>query len=108
MVLTVDIEVSATDFRINGIGINARRVPNERLYRQQLVLKITLDGATSRIRYLLGDEQWGDGRGRDVEQDEQGSYLPIENKKGFAGRLYVDLDLWNTEYTSQSQAPGSS
>lgn len=108
MVLTVDIEVSATDFRINGIGINARRVPNERLYRQQLVLKITLDATRSRIRYLFGDEQWGDGRGRDVEQDEQGRYLPIENKKGFAGRLYVDLDLWNTEYTSQSQALGSS
>lgn len=104
MVLTADIEMSATDFRINGVGISARRVPNERVYRQQLVLKITLDGNTSRLRYVYGDEQWGDGRGREVEQDMQGSYIPVTNNKGLVARVYVDLTPWNFEYMGQQQA----
>ena len=97
MVIAADIDVSSTDFRINGVGISARRVPNERLFRQQLVLKITLGGASVRIRYLDGDEQWGDARGRDVEVDDQGFYIPISNKKGFSARLYIDLSPWNID-----------
>lgn len=97
MVLAVDIEVSSTDFRVNGIGVSARRVPNERLFRQQLVLKVTLEGASPRIRYLDGDEQWGDARGRDVEVDAQGNYIAVSNKKGFSARVYIDLQPWNIE-----------
>ena len=100
MVLAVDIEVSSTDFRIDGVGISAQRVPNERLFRQQFVLKITLDDDAARIRYLDGDEQWGDARGRDVENDDEGSYIPIRNKKGFSARLYIDLSPWNTDVST--------
>lgn len=94
MVLSLDVEVSSTDFRVNGRGISKRRLPDEHVYRECLVVKITLTGEVPRIRYILADQHWSDGRGKDVGEDEQGTYVPLSNGKGFVARLYLDLSAW--------------
>jgi hypothetical protein len=54
----------------------------------------TADAGGWRLRYILGDEDWGEGRGRPVREDAQGRYVPLTSRKGFKARLYLRIDPW--------------
>lgn len=94
MVLSLDLNIEGTDFRINGNSILPRRAPDERLYRQSLTLKVTLSHSRWRIRYIFSDQNWSDGRGREAKTDPQGVYIPLTNAKGFKAKLYLDFASW--------------
>lgn len=94
MVLSLDLNIEGTDFRIHGHRILTRRAPDDRLYRQSLTLKVTLSKNNWRIRYIFADQNWSDGRGREAKTDEQGAYIPLTNSKGFVAKLYLDFAAW--------------
>ena len=94
MVLSLDLNVEGTDFRINGSRMLTRRAPDEHLYRECLTLKVTLHKESWRIRYIFADQSWSDGRGREAESDEHGTYIPLTNAKGFSAKLYLDFATW--------------
>lgn len=94
MVLSLDLNVEGTDFRINGSRMLTRRAPEEHLYRECLTIKVTLHTKRWRIRYIFADDSWSDGRGREVETDKHGNYIPLANAKGFSAKLYLDFAAW--------------
>ncbi|MCG6657467.1 hypothetical protein HOP52_06770 [Halomonas campisalis] len=95
MLLVADIAVRSTEFKVAGRWFVSRRVPDENLFREKVVILATAASDGWRLRYIMGDEDWGEGRGRPVKQDEQGaSYVPLSSRKGFRARLYVAIEDW--------------
>jgi hypothetical protein len=43
----------------------------------------------------MADDNWSENRGRDVEKDEDGWYIPISSQKGFQGKLRLKYKNWN-------------
>lgn len=96
MVFSADLTVSATDYEIDGFAFFNRTIPGEYLYRNQLVIRVTLDGDQFRPRYLLGDDDWGETNGgRDLKKDDDGYFIPLSSKKGFRGKLRFLFAPWN-------------
>ncbi|TFH85207.1 hypothetical protein EQG41_18605 [Billgrantia azerbaijanica] len=95
MLFVADIAVRSTEFRVAGRWFVSRRVPDENLFRETVVVLVTASAQGWRLRYVLGDEDWGEGRGRAVSVDEQGAgYVPLRSRKGFQARLYLDVADW--------------
>ncbi|RUO22946.1 hypothetical protein CWE09_13510 [Aliidiomarina minuta] len=94
MLLSADIVVRSTDFRIDGRRISRRQLPDENLFRETLSIKVTLNKQGWVIRSITADDNWGSGRGQPLLKDEQGEYIQLSNRKGFQARLYVDMQRW--------------
>ncbi|QTF93856.1 hypothetical protein [Halomonas sp. BM-2019] len=94
MMLVADIAVRSTEFKVSGRWFVGRRVPDENLFREKVVILATAAEEGWRLRYILGDEDWGEGRGRPVKEDAEGRYVPLSSRKGFKGRLYLRIDPW--------------
>lgn len=95
MLFVADIAVRSTEFQVAGHWFISRRVPDENLFREKLVVLVTASARGWRLRYVLGDEEWGEGRGKAVSVDEQGAgYVPLRSRKGFQARLYLDVADW--------------
>lgn len=94
MMLTADIAVRSTEFKVGGRWFVSRRVPEENLFREKVVILATAAAGGWRLRYILGDEDWGEGRGRPVKEDARGHYVPLTSRKGFKGRLYLGIEPW--------------
>ncbi|WP_163577025.1 esterase/lipase family protein [Halomonas faecis] len=95
MLFVTDIAVRSTEFKVGGRWFVSRRVPDENLFREQLVILATASSQGWRLRYVLGDEEWGEGRGKAVSMDEEGKgYVPLRSRKGFQARLYLDIADW--------------
>jgi hypothetical protein len=95
MLLAADIAVRSTEFKVAGRWFVSRRVPDENLFREKVVILATANPDGWRLRYIMGDEDWGEGRGRPVKQDEQGAtYVPLSSRKGFKARLYLEIGDW--------------
>ncbi|MGM0783356.1 MAG: esterase/lipase family protein [Pseudomonadota bacterium] len=95
MLFAADIAVRSTEFKVGGRWFVSRRVPDENLFREQLVILATASGKGWRLRYVLGDEEWGEGRGKAVSLDDEGkSYVMLRSRKGFQARLYLEVEDW--------------
>lgn len=94
MMLVADIVVRSTKFKVGGRWFISRRVPDENLFHDKVVILARAAGEGWRLRYVLGDEDWGEGRGRPVKEDHQGRYMPLTSRKGFKARLYLDVSPW--------------
>ncbi len=95
IVFTVDLVVRTTEYRINQKLFFNKRIPAENLYREKLTIRATMTDGRLNIRYIPTDEQWGEKRGTDVSEDENGVYIPLSSRKGFKGRFYLDIRSWN-------------
>lgn len=94
MVFTTDLTVRATDFTVDGVLFFKKRIPDENLYREKLVLQITLNQGEWALRYVESDSHWGEQRGKMLSQDDKGWYIPLSNRKGFRARLYFEVNTW--------------
>lgn len=90
LVFSADVVVSATDYEVDGVLMFRRHIPGENLFRDTVVIRATRQEDGWRLRYNLGDESWGEGLGRDAE----GTYIPLRSRKGFVGRLRLDIQPW--------------
>ncbi|ABW67776.1 lipase family alpha/beta hydrolase [Desulfosudis oleivorans] len=94
MVFTVDLTVRSTDFWVDGILSKKRRIPDENLYRDKIVLKVVLNKDQWTLRYIESDDNWGENRGTGLSRDDAGPYIPLANRKGFRAKLYFDVTSW--------------
>ncbi len=94
MVFTVDLAVRSTDFWVDGFLSINRRIPDENLYRDKIVLNVVLNNEGWTLRYVESDNNWGENRGSELSHDENGFYIPLSNRKGFRAKLYFDLSTW--------------
>ncbi len=95
VVFTVDVSVSTTGYEINGFLFLNQHLPGENLYRNTLTIRATPQKDGWSLRYNLTDDTWGEARGREVKQDEDGFFIPLESAKGFKGKLYLIAQPWN-------------
>lgn len=94
LVFTIDLVVRTTEYRIDKILFLEERIPEENLYRDTITVRATISGDGWNIRYIPTDEEWGEKRGKDILSDEKGVYIPLSSKKGFQGKLYLDIRPW--------------
>ena len=95
LVFSVDLAVSATEYEIDGSLFTRRRIAGEYLYRDSLCIRATCTEGGWRIRYNRMDEHWAEKRGTEVEQDDQGVWIPLSSKKGFEGKLRLRASNWS-------------
>ena len=94
MVFVADVAVRSTEFKVDGLWFLDQRIPDENLYRDKLVLRATRGVTGWTLRYVSADERWGENRGSELEQDDQGRYVPLSSPKGFRAKLYLDFTAW--------------
>jgi hypothetical protein len=94
MVVTVDLAVRSTEFWVDGSLFTKRRIPDEYLYRDKIVLKISLNNDGWTLRYVESDDNWGENRGAELSRDDSGAYIPLQTRKGFRAKLYFDVTPW--------------
>ncbi|WP_417582918.1 esterase/lipase family protein [Nitrincola sp.] len=95
MVFTVDLAVRSTDFWVNGILSTSRRIPDENLYRDKIVLNVALNNEGWTVRFVESDDNWGENPGTELSRDDDGYYIQLHNAKGFRAKLYLDLTPWS-------------
>ncbi len=87
MVFTVELTVSATDYKIGDRLFFGRTIPGEHLYRDILCIRATQSAEGWRVRCNHTDEEWGEKRGSEAESEDDGFSIPISSRKGFKGKL---------------------
>lgn len=95
MVFTVDLAVRSTDFWVDGILSTSRRIPDENLYRDKIVLNVALNNKGWTVRFVESDDNWGENQGTELSRDDDGHYIQLHNTKGFRAKLYFDLTPWS-------------
>jgi len=89
LVITVDLSVRSTEYRINGNLFTRQRIPEENLFREKVTLHATRTGDQWRLRYNLTDEEWGENRGRTARLANETLAIPLTSRKGFRGKLLI-------------------
>jgi len=89
LVITVDLSVRSTEFRISGNLFTSQRIPEENLFREKVTLHATRTGEKWRLRYNLTDEEWGENRGHTAGLANGTLAIPLTSRKGFRGKLLV-------------------
>jgi hypothetical protein len=95
IVFGLELTVSSTDYEIDGLLFFDQRIEGEYLFRNTLTIRATRDGDDWNIRYNLSDDTWSESRGRKVETDEKGLFIPVSSAKGFEGRLRLMPRSWS-------------
>ncbi len=96
LVFSIDLSVSATDYQVDGLVAFNRHIPSENLLRESVSIRATRRSDGWLIRYNLMDESWGENLGREAPTDDQGVYIPLKSRKGFSGKLRLQMSPWNT------------
>jgi len=94
IVFSVEVIVSSTDYVIDGVLFFDERVEGENLFRNTITIRATINSGSWNVRYVMADDNWSENRGRDVEKDEDGWYIPISSQKGFQGKLRLKYKNW--------------
>jgi len=94
VVFAAEIIVSSTDYEIDGFLVFDQHVEGEVLYRNNLVLRATLNDGTWTLRYNFADDRWSESRGSEVLSDDVGVYIPLRSPKGFEGKLRLQHSPW--------------
>lgn len=95
VVFSVDLAVSTTGYEIDEKFRLNRHIPGEYLFRDTVIVRARYQENAWSLRYNLGDDMWGEGRGRQLESDANGPYIPLRSGKGFRGRLRLHIDRWS-------------
>lgn len=92
LVMAVELAVSPTDYLIDGVLWFKDRIPGEYLFRDTIVLRMTPqpDGDWI-VKYVMADENQGDGEGRKAERIGDSYFVPVSSRKGFRARLELKL-----------------
>lgn len=94
IVFTVDLVVRTTEYKIDDKLFFKKRIPEENLYRENLAIRATQSNGGWNLRYILTDEKWGEKRGKNIDEDENGLYIPVTSRKGFKGKLRLYINSW--------------
>lgn len=95
IVFSVEVIVSSTDYVIDGVLFFDERIEGENLFRNTITIRATIDNDSWNVRYVMSDDNWSENRGRDVETDDDGWYIPLSSQKGFKGKLRLGYQNWS-------------
>jgi len=95
IVFAAELAVSSTDYEIDGFLVFDQHVEGEVLFRNLLTVRATKADDGWNLRYVLADDGWSESRGRDVESDDRGPFIPLSSDKGFKGKLRLQYTHWN-------------
>ena len=95
IVFSVEVIVSSTDYVIDGVLFFDERIEGENLFRNTITIRATIDNDSWNVRYVMSDDNWSENRGRDVETDDDGWYIPLSSQKGFKGKLRLRYQNWS-------------
>ncbi len=94
LVFSLDLSVSCTGYEIDGILFFDKHIPGEFLYRNTVTIKATPSSGLWNVRYNFIDDNWGESRGKAVEKDIEGLYIPLVSPKGFKAKLRLRAESW--------------
>lgn len=89
IVVNLDLAVSTTGYEIDGVLFFDKHIDGEYLYRESITIRLTPSEDAWNIRYNPDSESWAESRGRAIETDNRGKYIPLSNKKGFSAKLRI-------------------
>jgi hypothetical protein len=95
LVFSIELSVSATGYEIDRALFFDQHVEGDYLLRKTVAVQATRAGEGWRVRYTFADDAWAETRGADVKRDDQGLYIPLASKKGFRGRLRLNVREWS-------------
>ncbi len=95
IVFSTEVIVTSTDYVIDGVLFFDERIEGESLFRNTLTIRATINDGSWNVRYVMSDDNWSENRGRDVETDNDGWYIPLSSRKGFAGKLRLKYEQWS-------------
>ena len=95
LVFTLDLSVSTTGYEIDKVLFFDKHLPGEFLYRDTVTVRATPSKGGWNVRYNFIDDYWGESKGKAIEQDSEGLYIPLESKKGFKAKLRLNVESWN-------------
>jgi hypothetical protein len=104
LVFSLDLGVSTTGYEIDELLFFDRHVAGEYLYRNTLTLRATAGSEGWQVYYTPTDDAWSESRGRAVEEDARGRFVPLRSAKGFRGKLRLAVGSWAC--TGSGAAPG--
>lgn len=91
LVFSIELAVSTTGYTIDQKFWLDQHVDGEYLYRDTLTVRVTQTDAGFNVRFLSTDENWSEGVGTLAEQLNEGYQIPLASKKGFRGRLRLEV-----------------
>tara|TARA_R110001592_G_scaffold363371_1_gene685445 strand:+ start:45636 stop:47126 length:1491 start_codon:yes stop_codon:yes gene_type:complete len=94
IVFSAEVIVSSTDYVIDGILFFDEHIEGENLFRNTITIRATVDSGSWNVRYVMSDDNWSENRGRDVEEDDDGWYIPLSSQKGFKAKLRLKYQNW--------------
>lgn len=87
LTVAIDLAVVSTGYEVIRKLAPDRHEAGETLIREEVAIKLTKGAGGWRIRYCPMSRKWKESRGKDVEEDEQGPFIPLSNTKGFKAKL---------------------
>jgi len=97
VVFSVELTVSSTGYTVDGKLWFKTHVEGEYLFRDTVVVRITLTNEGWNVRYVLADAASSELRGSQCES-EGGDYLvPLASEKGFRGNLRLAVNHHGSE-----------
>ena len=109
LLFSVELAVSTTGYTVDEKFWFDHHIPGEYLFRDTLSIRATPGKDDWTLRYTFADEGWGETPGKAVAKDARGIFvIPLESRKGFKGKLLLDVRRPEMEIRLQTTAAGES
>ena len=94
LVFSAELAVSTTGYQIENQLWFDEHIPGEFLFRDTISIRATEKTDDWTIRYVLTEDSWGENRGKKLEEDNHGLFIPLKSRKGFKGKLRLQIEGW--------------
>lgn len=98
VVFSIELAVSSTGYTLDGKLWLKKHVEGEYLFRDTVVMRITLTDDGWNVRYVLADDQSSERLGSLCESDGQDHLVPLQSPKGFRGVLRLAVQDHGTRW----------
>jgi hypothetical protein len=90
----IDITVKSTDFEVDGFVFD-KNLANENLFRETVIVKVTLENGSWIYRYVIESQQPSDAPGQEIPIVDNALSIPLQNAKGFEASLRLTIEPWS-------------
>jgi hypothetical protein len=94
LMFAIDITVKSTDFEVDGFVFD-KNLANENLFRETVIVKVTLENGSWIYRYVIESQQPSDAPGQEIPIVDNALSIPLQNAKGFEASLRLTIEPWS-------------